>query len=266
MKNTENGSKVVREKLDECIAYHIQDYTLQLNFHRLDCSCSKSCDVIRDILDINHVAAKKVLFHPVLQAYVDLRWKRVSKYFLAHFFMYWVFLLNYSAYIGWIFWRNVLNDENTIRTTMTPELSSGTDVTLSALNVLKGDHNTGYLEDWISRPCTDDTWGAILACIAEIILCSSIFLQSIIQISHLISLGPRRYFHLENLLPTTVLILALTCVIIASTTTTENKKTQIYRLKWVSAFGILLAYLGNFRAICNLFSNSKEGNSFNLEH
>ena len=43
--------------------------------------------------------------HPVVEIFLDLKWKKVHKIFVANFITYCIFLLSYSLFLGNIFYR-----------------------------------------------------------------------------------------------------------------------------------------------------------------
>ena len=67
------------QKLDDCVTTnHLDssgpDYKLQIDFSRLvGQEGSMNSDILRDILSIKHDAAEKLLLHPVLETFVNLR-------------------------------------------------------------------------------------------------------------------------------------------------------------------------------------------------
>ena len=111
MKNTINGDKIVSQKLDECVTTNNldssdPDYKLQIDFSRLvGQEGSMNSDILRDILCIKHDAAEKLLLHPVLETFVNLKWKKTKKFFFLNFLIYFMFLLSFSLFLGNIFYR-----------------------------------------------------------------------------------------------------------------------------------------------------------------
>ena len=75
------------------------NYKLQIEFSRLSAQeGGTNSGVIKDILNIKHDAAEKLLLHPVIETCIDLNWKRAKKYFFANFITYLVFLLAFSFF------------------------------------------------------------------------------------------------------------------------------------------------------------------------
>ena len=99
------------KKLDDCVSANKfdntdPDYRLQIDFSRLTGQeGSINSDVIRDILSIKHDAAEKLLLHPVMETFIDLKWKSTKKYFFLNFIIYLVFLLSFSLFLANIFYR-----------------------------------------------------------------------------------------------------------------------------------------------------------------
>ena len=80
-------------------------------------------------------------------------------------------------------------------------------------------------------------------CAREIVMCTAIILLFIIEILQFISLGPytslselRFYFNFDNIIQLVVITLALASV------ATQHKEIHV---KWCSAFGVVIAYIGN---------------------
>ena len=61
--------------------------------------------ILKDMLDFKSTAAREVLFHPVMKTYLDLKWRRVKRYFFFNFSCYVIFLIAYSLFLGNIFYR-----------------------------------------------------------------------------------------------------------------------------------------------------------------
>ena len=95
--------------------------------------------------------------------------------------------------------------------------------------------------------CGGNSSSDIRVCVREITLSITIILLLTIEILQLISLGPYtslssllRYFNFENMIQLAVIILAAACL------GTHHHEQHI---KWCSALGIVLAYLGNIKTI-----------------
>ena len=43
--------------------------------------------------------------HPVVEIFLDVKWKKVRKVFVSNFLVYCIFLLSYSLFLGNIFYR-----------------------------------------------------------------------------------------------------------------------------------------------------------------
>ena len=118
--NTEDGDKVISNILDSYIKTnncpinnHQGNSSLQIEFCRLE-SDSSRCDIVKDILSVKNNAASNVLLHPVIEAYIDLKWIGVKKYVSAHFWIYVAFLLTYSWFLANIFYRPLHQYGNTL--------------------------------------------------------------------------------------------------------------------------------------------------------
>ena len=111
MKNKFNGDRIVLKKLDECVIANTHDtddpeFKLQIDFSRLE-SSNSNCDVIKDIISIRHIACTKVLLHPVIQSYIDIRWRKMKRFVYANFWLYVLFLCSYSWFLRNIFYRQL---------------------------------------------------------------------------------------------------------------------------------------------------------------
>ena len=62
-------------------------------------------DIIKDLLDFKNSPAKEVLMHPVIETFLEIKWRRISKIFLINFCLYLFFLVSYSMYLANIFYR-----------------------------------------------------------------------------------------------------------------------------------------------------------------
>ena len=82
--------------------------------------------------------------------------------------------------------------------------------------------------------CFKDSWSP--SCIVEIVLALCIVLLLTIEILQLTSVGVKAYFtNFENLIEVSVIILSSLCL------ATQEFEDMI---KWFSAFGIVLSYIG----------------------
>ena len=110
MQSINDGDRVVLHQLNEYIkTANSQDSYLDrkmtIEFSRLESDESKNCELIKDLLRIPSKASKSIFLHPVIEAYIDLKWKKTRKFITAHFFIYLAFLLTYSWFLANIFYR-----------------------------------------------------------------------------------------------------------------------------------------------------------------
>ena len=110
MQSINDGDRVVLHQLDEYIkTSNSQDSYLDrkmtIEFARLESDESKNCELIKDLLRIPMKASKSIFLHPVIEAYIDLKWKKTRKFITAHFCIYLAFLLTYSWFLANIFYR-----------------------------------------------------------------------------------------------------------------------------------------------------------------
>lgn len=62
-------------------------------------------DIIKDFLDVTDTRARKILTHPVIQTFLEVKWMKIRKFFFLNFLTYLLFLVTYSMYLGNIFYR-----------------------------------------------------------------------------------------------------------------------------------------------------------------
>ena len=109
MQNTVNGDEIVIKKLDEYIKTPVSQGMVDENTVEIELSSLepdiKNCNIVKDILRIKHDASNNVLLHPVIETYIDLKWRRAKKYVTVHFCIYLAFLLVYSWFLANIFYR-----------------------------------------------------------------------------------------------------------------------------------------------------------------
>ena len=106
-----NGDKIVLKKLDECVTSNDKDaddesFELKVNFSKLE-SKSQTCDVVKDIISIRALESTRVLLHPVILSYIDIRWKKMRRYIYTNFALYVFFLLSYTWFLTNIFYRKL---------------------------------------------------------------------------------------------------------------------------------------------------------------
>ena len=118
MRSINDGDNVVLHQLDEYIkTTSSQDSNLErkmtIDFSRLESEGQNNCELVKDILRVPSEASKDVLLHPVIDAYIDVKWKATRKYISAHFCIYLAFLLTYSWFLANIFYRDLRSNEYT---------------------------------------------------------------------------------------------------------------------------------------------------------
>ena len=57
------------------------------------------------MLDFKDTDAREILVHPVMETYLDLKWKKVKIWFLINFATYVIYLVSYSLFLANIFYR-----------------------------------------------------------------------------------------------------------------------------------------------------------------
>ncbi len=111
MENATNGDQVLLRRLDECIGATKDDENdptcaIEVTLTPLlEGSNGYQVDIIKDLLDFKDSAAKELLLHPVIQTFLEIKWRKIKKVFFVHFLFYVFFLASYSMYLANIFYR-----------------------------------------------------------------------------------------------------------------------------------------------------------------
>ena len=133
LSNVTNGNKILEKKLDSCVSTahnneDASDYALKVDLEPLlggkkheSTRSMRQVHMIKDMLDFkNNSAAKYLLLHPVIQTFLELKWRRIKFIFIINFIIYLLFLMTYSLYLSNYYYRplghfknqNVLWDKN----------------------------------------------------------------------------------------------------------------------------------------------------------
>ena len=103
-------------------------------------------------------------------------------------------------------------------------------------------NNGNHSHETFSR-CSGESSDDMRACAREIIMFTTVGLLFIGEILQFLSLGPytsvtelRFYFNFDNFIQIIVIVLAATCLVV---------QNDDHLVKWISAFGIVFAYIGN---------------------
>ncbi len=283
LENATNGDDLIRRKLDSCVAdsrkgsaskgtYALDendpDYaiTVDLNLLMDGNGGENQIGILKDMLDFKQdsLAARELLFHPVMETYLELKWKKVRRFFFFNFATYLLFLIAYSLFLGNIFYRKTR--QNFIKITdligiiggsndqivfpVTNEDGSTSDVVAQidsdpnaqTINLAKAlDGNTKHFGDTpYNRSLSDFGYCLVdgvptVSCSMEIILLIMVVVLLAQEMVQCAALGVKRYLReFENLVELAALTLAAVGLFM---------QDQMALLKWLSAFGICLAYL-----------------------
>ena len=112
LKNATNGDQILLRKLDECVSATGDDendpsYAVQINFNPLleGNKGGSQTDIVKDMLHFKDTKAAAVLNHPVIETFLEIKWRRIRPIFFLNFFVYLVFLVSYSLFLGNMFYR-----------------------------------------------------------------------------------------------------------------------------------------------------------------
>ena len=105
---TTNGDQLISRILDNCVHrgghedINSKDSYLKVNFVTLTSKdpSRKSIQVIKDMTDVKSPATRALLTHPVIETFLNNRWRRWKKYFMGTFIIYMLFLVTYSVFLG----------------------------------------------------------------------------------------------------------------------------------------------------------------------
>jgi hypothetical protein len=61
--------------------------------------------MLEDLLEFRDTAAKNLLTHPVMETFLEVKWRKVQRLFFFSFLLYFLFVLSYSIFLGNIFYR-----------------------------------------------------------------------------------------------------------------------------------------------------------------
>ena len=272
LSNATNGHKILAHKLDECVTLvggrdeNDPESALQLDLTPLlEGKSSNQVNIIKDMLDFKNTPARELLLHPVIQTFLEIKWRRIRKVFMVTFLVYVMFLLTYSMYLGNTFYRKLHRRyRKGVSTTTSVTFDNGKKAEAEIFfpeeddgeaDVMDGDvpdeaafvgfrdlfgkknktrmnkRNVGY---HLFETCLF-TGAPTFNCIVEAILTFTILLLIAQEFLQIFALGPRRYLReFENVLELLVIGLAVAGFAV---------QDDVVRLKWISAFGIVLAYL-----------------------
>ena len=111
-----NGDKLVLEKLDSCVSTTSEDpddedWAVTVSHRCLVDEDARSMTVVNDLLHLPNKIATTVLRHPVIKTFIERRWKRTRSIFLVSFFLYLLFVLLFSSFVGLMYQRDGLDTQ-----------------------------------------------------------------------------------------------------------------------------------------------------------
>ena len=111
-----NGDKLVLKKLDSCVSTTSEDpddedWAVTVSHRCLVDEDARSMTVVNDLLQLPNKIATTVLRHPVIKTFIERRWKRTRSIFLVSFFLYLLFVLLFSSFVGLMYQRDGLDTQ-----------------------------------------------------------------------------------------------------------------------------------------------------------
>ena len=116
LSNTVNGNRIIESRLDQLVYEsgdneNAPDYHFNIDLQPVfDESEEAEVNICRDLLKFKR-RAKNCLVHPVMQCFLQAKWLKIRKFYNISFIIYLAFIINYSLYLGSLFWRNEITDE-----------------------------------------------------------------------------------------------------------------------------------------------------------
>ena len=103
-----NGNKLVNYLLDQSVSQgghedpnHVDSH-LKIDFGLFQTknNSKRANMVVKDLIDFKNKSSRALLTHPVIESFINLRWKKWKKYFMVNFVIYLLFLMMYSMFLG----------------------------------------------------------------------------------------------------------------------------------------------------------------------
>ena len=105
-----NGDKLITRILDKSVErggnedLNSQESFLRVSFTSLGSSKNtnkhQSSQVIKDMIDFKTPATRALLTHPVIETFLNHRWRKWKKFFMVNFIIYLLYLMTYSVFLG----------------------------------------------------------------------------------------------------------------------------------------------------------------------
>ena len=104
---TTNGNKLVKRLLDQSVSQVGNNFNHAESHLQIDLGIflSKKNErranlVVKDLINFRSKTSKALLTHPVIESFINVRWKKWKRYFLGNFVIYFLFLIMYSSFLG----------------------------------------------------------------------------------------------------------------------------------------------------------------------
>lgn len=163
-------------------------------------------EIVKDMLDLQDTRAKKVLLHPVIETFLEIKWLRIQKIFFVTFLSYLFFLITYSAYLANIFYR--VKTEKSVKLVLENDRIIFPNAEVVE-QVLREPPDLPFLPI-NSTTLFDACKTPGFTCSLEVALFASIILLLVQELLQMYALGLRRYYReFENVIELVVLTLAL---------------------------------------------------------
>ena len=101
-----NGDKLITQILNQSVSKEgiedTSDSYLKVNFSALYSSGKHRhvSTIIKDMIDFDRPATRALLTHPVIETFLNARWRKWKKLFMINFIIYLLFLITYSVFLG----------------------------------------------------------------------------------------------------------------------------------------------------------------------
>ena len=134
-----DGDEIIKNQLDKCVTETGRN-EYEIDFSKIfkTDSDNQQCNVVNEIMDLRNQteegseskeAFTKLIEHPVIATFIQLKWKKTCYYFYITSIMFFLFLILYSSFTSYIFTR--------------PEKKNSTDLEPS-IGSFMGDWDSGF--------------------------------------------------------------------------------------------------------------------------
>ena len=228
-----NGHKIVKAILDNCVGETCEDedsidFAIKIDwsgmFTRDQNNQTALLFNLLDIRDKHAASFSQLLRHPVIAAFITLKWRKSQKYFYAQSGMFLSFLLLYSIFIGVLFSReNICSNLDIIKLPQPASIAcSSQDYEGLITTFLDSSQPTGFL-------------------LCEIFLLALTIMLAIVELYQAFKLRRQYFREIENYFEWFVILSALISIGFKDVLLQENPYSAFIR--GITALGICFAWL-----------------------